>query len=312
MRIATASLVKSPIDRLTEWVAYHLNVGIDEMHLFFDDPDDPGIAALRDHPRVHCYPCDEAFWSARPVPGATQPPVVVEDKQHAALYFLMNGPELRADWLAHIDSDELIWAPGDVRAALERECGRAGVHLQLPPLEAVPPDLKMTDAFREVHLFKEQHANRVDLAKRLGARAPFRGGVYLRGHRKGKALVRVGAFTSMRAHGPTPSQLRAAEVRTTVSRKVRILHYDAGTFAEWRAKWGNRSAYRGGSRARRRQTERFDRIVARPRKRRRERGLRRLYRREYMLTGRDARILRAVGLLHRIEVDPDLFTMPTT
>ena len=206
MRVGTASLVRAPLDRLIEWVAYHLNSGIDEMHLFFDDPGDPGLDLFRDHPAVHCYACDEEFWKANIPPVRTEPAKKVQEKQFALLWVLLNRQVPDVDWLAHIDSDELIWAPGDLRPALQRELRLDVQQVQMMPAEAVPPRLQMTDPFREVRLFKEARKDRYALAKRLGVRHPFRGGVFFRGHRQGKPFVRVGRVRYMNAHGPGPGE----------------------------------------------------------------------------------------------------------
>ncbi len=309
MKVVTASLVRAPLARLQEWVAYHRNSGIDHMYLFFDDPTDPAAAILERQPGVTCYRCDDDFWRQHPFPGSTEPARLVPDKQAAVLAYLLRDAGLTADWLAHIDTDELIWAPGGVRGALERELGPAIDHLQLPPLEAVPPRPGMTDPFREVHLFKEHLPRRYATARRLGVRRPFRGKVYLRGHRRGKAIVRVGAVRTMRVHGPPPSQ---GAVRSAAAPSLRVLHFDAGGFRDWLAKWENREGYGGRlAPARRKQTVRFER-ADRGRGRRRRRRLRRLYRREYMLTERDARVLRALGLVRVINLDPSLFASAPT
>lgn len=311
MRVATATLTRAPLHRLTEWVAYHLAVGVDEIHLFFDDPQDPALDALAGDPRVFCHRCDERFWREHLPPGGSGAATLVPDRQAALLAHLLrevlpgrSGPD-RVDWLTHLDTDELMWAPQGVRAALEQELRDELDHLQLPPLEAVPPRMRMTDAFREVRLFKEHRKERYGVARRLGVTRPFRGRVFLRGHRKGKPIVRVGRVETMRVHGPGPTETQRLHLVTATARELRILHFDAGSFAEWRRKWEHRAAFGDRlSAARVRQTRRFERAARGPRRLRR---LRRLYRREYMLTPRDARILRALGLVHRIELDAALF-----
>lgn len=311
MRLATATLSNAPSDRVLEWVSYHLAVGVDEIHLFFDDPQDPAADLLASDPRVHCYRCDAAFWRRHPVPGGGAAAALVQDKQAAMLAYLLRqvlvdrSESQAVDWLAHLDTDELMWAPHGVRRALERELRGDIDHVQLPPLEAVPPRLRMTDAFREVSLFKVHRKQRYAWAQRLGVTRPFRGDVFLRGHRKGKPIVRVGRVHTMRVHGPSPGEAERCRLVSATARELRILHYDSGSFAEWQAKWQHRAGFGDRmSAARIRQTRRFERAAQGPHRRRR---LRRLYRREYMLTPWDTRVLRALGLVRRIEVDHSLF-----
>ncbi|MEI2716543.1 MAG: glycosyltransferase family 2 protein [Candidatus Nanopelagicales bacterium] len=316
MRIGTASLVRAPVEILTEWVAYHLNIGIDRMVIYFDDPEDPAIAALAGQPRVQAIPCDDNLWRESLRPGVTRLPELVPEKQHAIMWHLMNVmAPADLDWVAHIDSDELIWAPGDVRSALEQELVAGVSHVQMMPMEAVPPRLDSVDPFREFTLFKENRTDRIALAQRLGVRSPFRRGKYFRGHTKGKALVCLdGSVPYIRIHGPPPAMLEAATFTTVVARDLRVLHYDAGTYTGWLAKWSGREdrADMVGhtTKRRRRQTERFRRESARAQRRGKDRRLRQLFRDEYMLTPRDARILRVLGLARRVELDNRLFSLP--
>lgn len=108
--------------------------------------------------------------------------------------------------------------------------------------------------------------------------------------------------------------LEAATFTTVVARDLRVLHYDAGTYTGWLAKWSGREdrADMVGhtTKRRRRQTERFRRESARAQRRGKDRRLRQLFRDEYMLTPRDARILRVLGLARRVELDNRLFSLP--
>lgn len=308
MRVATATLVNAPLPRLLQFVAYHLNAGIDEMHLFFDNPQDPGYDALHAHPRVHCYRCDDEFWRATQAPLAQLPPTAVTKKQRALLWWVMHRVRPDADYLASIDQDELIWAKQGIRAALRRELVPGVRHLQLKPWEGVPPRLHMADPFAEITLFKEQRKELVPRAKRLGTKAPFRGRRLLRGHLRGKPIVTLdGSVPDIWVHGPSFRDARRWNVTMVKSTHLCVLHFDAGSFEQWRAKWDQRiddpQVHDRPSRARRRQAVRYERARAEDR-------LRRLYRREYMLSRRDATVLRGVGLVHKVVLDPRLFVLP--
>lgn len=310
MRFATASLVKAPPQVLVEWAAYHLNSGIDEMHIFFDDPQDPAIALLEPHPSITCYRCDAQFWRDLVEPMKREVPDVVPEKQHIMLRYLLGRTDLNIDWLAHIDSDELIWAPGDLRTALHQQCREGLDHVQMLPLEAVPPRPQMQDPFREVTVFKEHKPKEYVEARERGVTAPFRTGKLFRGHRRGKALVRFGAIKTMRVHGPTLGTLASGRIASETADDLWILHYDAGSFDEWFTKWQNFAVYGdhvGPMRIR--QSQRFAAAAALPKRRERMKALRQLYRREYMLRPQDEKILRELGLVRTVALDPDLFTL---
>ena len=223
---------------------------------------------------------------------------------------LLRQPPTDLDWVIHIDTDELLWAPGDLIKALRSDLTDDRVHVQFLPLEAVPPHLHMSDPFREVTSFKDGTVERAALAKKLRADSSFRGphDRFLRGHTKGKPAVQLGnAARRMGAHGPSRRHRRRKGIVTVYSRRIRILHYDAGTMAAWQEKFEARMHQtRGMSRQRRRQVQRFARAL----QSRKPKRLERLYRREYMLNDWDARVLRALGMVRTIRIPSAMFELP--
>lgn len=308
MRIGTVTLLRAPVERTLAWVAYHLNSGIDAMHLFFDDPADPAAELLDDVEQVQVHRCDDKFWSLWRRRGDGRPGTVPA-RQVTILRRLLREPPSGVDWLVHIDSDELLWSGGDLGGDLSRALDGPAAHVQFLPLEAVPPKPDMADPFREVRLFKEIAIDREEWARRLGADAPFRGHRFFRGHVRGKPAIRLdGSVPSMRIHGPSDRVRQRSGFTSEVADKVRLLHYDAGSFDDWRSKWEDRLLHPVGamSPARRRQERRFRRAARSPDLDR----LYGLYRREYMLRPWDARVLRALGMVRRIDIPAELFDMP--
>jgi hypothetical protein len=307
--VGSVTLLKAPVDQVAQWVGYHLNAGLTDMHLFFDDPADPAADALSGIPGIHTYRCDEAFWQRwSSLPDRSRPPRV-PGRQVAILRKILNNPEPPLDWLVHIDSDELLWSRGHLADDLVRDLSGEAAHVQFLPLEAVPADPRMKDAFLQVRLFKDPVMDRMDWARRLGVEAPFRGKRFLRGHVKGKPAVRLdGSVRQMRIHGPTDQARQKHPFESSTSERIRVLHYDAGSFDDWRRKWLERLAHPVGamSPARHRQESRFERAAASGNDRR----LMRLYQREYMLSPRDARILRVLGMVRKIEIPASAFALP--
>ena len=113
-KVCIVSMIKAPLGETISFVNYHLNLGIDGIILFLDDPEDPAAQALSDYVRVRVIKCDDAYWTAL----RTEWP---------------NAIQRRA---IHIDGDELLMPDGDfqsilaqqsvdvVRFAIKRSCFR--------------------------------------------------------------------------------------------------------------------------------------------------------------------------------------------
>ncbi len=61
VKIAIVSMVKAPLNELRVFVHYHLNIGIDEIILLFDDPQDPGLEAFSPISAVTHIACSEDY-----------------------------------------------------------------------------------------------------------------------------------------------------------------------------------------------------------------------------------------------------------
>ena len=61
-KVCVAAMVKAPLSELFGFVNFHLNLGVGRVMLFFDDPNDEGIAILASKPNVDCIPCDRDYW----------------------------------------------------------------------------------------------------------------------------------------------------------------------------------------------------------------------------------------------------------
>lgn len=291
--------------RLRQWIAYHLHAGIDRLHVFFDDPADAALSEVNGLPGVTAHACDADLWQQ--LTGSPQAPQSLNERQSLVATWTLSQVRGSADFLVHFDSDELLWAPQPLGAAVAQEFARSAVDwIRIPSLEAVPSGIKMADAFGEVRWFKEARPERYDEAKALGARKAFRGRHFFRGHTAGKALMRVGdQVPRLRSHAPAPSSVRELGLSSAQAEDLRILHYDSGTFGEWRAKWLQRSDIDAVMPGRRqRMLSRFARTLQSDDP---DLDQRRLYRREYCVAPEERRILKSLGLLRRIDIDASMF-----
>jgi hypothetical protein len=304
-RIATATTLKTSLQQSLEFAAYHHNLGVDEVILLFDDPADPAAEILSGKPGVTVIRCDNTHWS-RDL-GEKSRPEKVQQRQRANMNWLIRKRSSDLDWLVSIDSDELIWAPHGLHGTLPTEGADFSV-LQLMPLEAVPASPTSTDPFREVSLFRAHRPERYETAHRLHVDSGFAGpDEFLRGHIQGKPAIRLdGTVTEVRIHravGKDPERFRKGR-----SSGMRVLHFDSGSLDQWKSKWRNRQEFSRprSDKHRTEQWDEFERLDSQGD----EAGLERLYRDYFMLPKKEIPILRALGLLKRVRLDPTWFDWP--
>jgi hypothetical protein len=96
--------VMEPRALLLSNVAYHLATGAAEVHVYFDDPDDPLCDEVAALPGVVATRCDAWHWR-RTAPIRARPDTI---RRRQALN--ANHAQRRAgvDWLIHIDADEFL------------------------------------------------------------------------------------------------------------------------------------------------------------------------------------------------------------
>lgn len=85
-------------------LGWHLGTGAAEIHVYFDDPDDPAAALADTLPRVRAIRCDAAHW-AEVAPAAKRPPSHRRRQVLNANHALARSA---ADWLIHLDADEFL------------------------------------------------------------------------------------------------------------------------------------------------------------------------------------------------------------
>lgn len=228
-KICLVATVKAPLDETLMFVNYHLNLGIDDLIIFFDDPNDAAIAALAGTSRVTAIACTPQHWEAVNIrPGAA-----IEDRQIAnANMALAMARKRGAAWIIHIDNDELIFPDGDLKAILSA-AGPDVVAFEL--FEAVPEQLRYAEPFSATLFRKNVRRRRERLAKLMGIReAFFEGGRYLRGHIASKRAVRVtGNVASLGIHRPIAAGPALGDRALPA---LRLLHFDCIGLELWERK----------------------------------------------------------------------------
>jgi len=319
-RICTATTLDCKLDVLTAWISYHLAIGIDHMFIFFDDPSHPGIDMYQDHSAITAVRCDADYW-----PGGQRKRerLTLHERQwYNANKALEWARERGFDWIIHIDSDELLYYPGDLRSALESLPDRIEV-VRFRVYEAIPEALHCDHPFASIRYFRvgplrptrktlpqtvrgwgsvclrlASYYMRLAIAKLIcpSARGPF-----LRGHVGGKSAVRVSApVQGMGVHVPAPPP--GHRYIDFFLPGAAVLHFDCSDFDSWLAKWEARAQEKNVPRnrdpKRRKQLARF----IETREREGLAGLERLYLREYALCPWECLVLRWLGLVRWLPI----------
>ncbi len=231
------AIMNEPLAEVLRFAAWYIASGAEELVICFDNPEDPAIALLADHPRITPVPCSPAFWADLGL-GAGDAFVT---RQNAALTWIYQ--QIAEGWLLNVDADEFLFFEG-------RSIGAA--------LAAVPPEalsVRITTAERILTpsepaqtLFRRP----MDYATRkavYGADAelfgPRRAGLV--GHPQGKSAVRAGV-SGLRLRQHWPRWERGEEPQEQIldhKDGAHLLHMIGADYAIWRGKLEWRCKSRG-------------------------------------------------------------------
>jgi len=304
VRIATVSTVRTSPKNLRQFVNYHLNSGIDRVFLFFDYPEDGYPVEFEWDDRLTCVKCDDAYWAS----GSVVDHSTIETRQvHNASNALAWAREEGIDWIVHIDSDELLFAPYGLVRLLD-SVGPDTDAITFPTLEAIPSPMYGTHYFEGATYFKDTES-RVPFARQtaeLILPRAWRYG-YFRGHTVGKTAVRVRSqYSGLEIHLPIDQEGR--QVPAERSAQGFVLHFDCCTLEDWILKWKRRYDGTGAAAKilshRRRQFASFVDAY--------ENGsyssLLREYKRQCYATRYEWACLRTLGLLRKIDLGAKAFS----
>ncbi|MFK7838592.1 MAG: glycosyltransferase family 2 protein [Sulfitobacter sp.] len=104
--LIVGAVMRETLGTTLAFVSWYLREGADRVVICFDDPDDPAIAVLQDHPSVVCLPCTVGFWRGVGVAASARFP----KRQNRAMQFIYES--LRGGWFLNVDGDELIYLKG--------------------------------------------------------------------------------------------------------------------------------------------------------------------------------------------------------
>ncbi|MDO5621379.1 MAG: glycosyltransferase family 2 protein [Paracoccus sp. (in: a-proteobacteria)] len=239
-KLTVVALCCETVEVINHFVSRQLALGAGRMVLYFDDPADPVPQMLQGHDRVICRSCDDAFWfDLCPDTGR---PIHLEMRQKNCFNHAYAGIEA-GNWVGFCDADELF-VPDTSFDALFEEASPDIAQLTAATWEAVWTDLEQIDqSFSASHARRKLHNERVR-QQVLHHHSPlFRilSDSGLVGHWAGKKLVRSG-IPQFRA-GIHHHRHRVDGELLTLSASnsgLKLLHYDAVSFAAWQRKHGRR------------------------------------------------------------------------
>src|SRR5579863_8930815 len=149
LKVCIISTIRAPLRETMYFVNYHLNLGIDQIILFFDDPKDPAAEALSNYVRVRTIRCDSAYWAALRL----EAPALVGQRQVMNVNYGMKlAGQIGFDWAIHIDGDELLMADGEIGNILAQQSVDV---VRFAMKEAVSEKDRYDNVF-EATLFKER------------------------------------------------------------------------------------------------------------------------------------------------------------
>ena len=121
--IAISTTVRADESIITQFLEYHLAIGIDHIYIFLDDPlYNLPVSQYSDHQKVTFIQCDEQYWSFENTirfddTRNNEKPLGIEQRQFSNYAYARELTE--CDWIANIDIDEFIYSPYQLKTFLK-------------------------------------------------------------------------------------------------------------------------------------------------------------------------------------------------
>jgi hypothetical protein len=223
--LASVSTVKDSLPNVERFVARNLGSGIDHMVVFLDADQPDVLAHLAGHPQVTVVEAaDDRWWHGARPDGLNR-------RQHYnanVVKALLTRAEW-AEWLFHIDSDEVVHVDRDRLEQLPAETGI--VHLA--PLELVSRDEGAAPTLYKRLLSDDE----LVLLKALGVVHRAANEEYFHGHVGGKSGLRPSLDVYSGIHKPTDD--RRETLPGLSAPWLRVLHLESPSKEAFVRKWRN-------------------------------------------------------------------------
>ncbi len=230
-----AAILNEGLADTMRFAAWYLAEGAHSVLLFFDNPRDPAIGILGDHPRIECVPCTPDFWESIGI----RPDARFVKRQNAALTHAYRNTE--EPWFLNVDADEFLHVQGRSIGALLGEQDASVEAVRVETAEAVGAPSRTRAQFR---LPMARDAARRVYGENAHLFGPRRMGLI--GHPQGKSATRTGIRgAQVRQHWVERRREIVNERQVGRAEGCYLLHMIGLDYATWRAKLDWRSASRG-------------------------------------------------------------------
>lgn len=219
----TASTVKDTLPHVQRFVAGNLAGGVDHLFVFLDAADAEVRGYLDAHPRVTCVRTDASWWH-----GDRPQQLNVRQRINANLTRALLSAFDWAEWVFHIDADEIVQLDREVLARVPAQT-RA---VRLAPLEAVSRKHWDGDPTWFKRLLGKDD---LTLLHTLGAVDRPSNGAYFHGHVDGKSGIRPALDLWLTLHHVVDRDRN--QVEPFRDEALRLLHYESFSGEEFVRKW---------------------------------------------------------------------------
>ncbi len=219
----TASTVKDTLPNVQRFVAGNLAGGVDHMVVFLDAADPEVRGFLDEHPHVTCIRTDKTWWN-----GLRPEHLNARQRINANLVKALLSLFDWAEWVFHIDADEIVQIDRDVLAGVPADTQV----VKLAPLEAVSRKHWDGDPTWFKRLLGKDD---LTLLQTLGVIDKPANGAYFHGHVDGKSGVRPGLDVWLTLHNGVDAEGR--EIEPFADDRLRLLHYESFSGEDFVRKW---------------------------------------------------------------------------
>ncbi|NNH76601.1 glycosyltransferase family 2 protein [Acinetobacter sp. ANC 5380] len=232
-------------ENINIFLDHHLGLGVDNIYLFLDSPDDFNPENfLKKNDRVKIFKCDKEFWEQRKHfeclrYSRGERPDLVEYRQYHNMLHAHSICD--SEWLLMMDIDELLYSKLKVSKILNKYPNNI-FSVLIKPLEVVYCD-KIPKNFKEVFstkYFKEYKLKNIEEWDKIYYKPEIKHKSGFFGHITGKTFFRTGfpiKAPSCHLSKPYENDLGLA----FIDENMYVMHFESQTFEQFSQKIKNRA-----------------------------------------------------------------------
>lgn len=292
---SVVATVREPLMLVKAFVAQHLSLGAERIHLFFDDPLDTAADVLEGTDRVSVVRCDRGHWQG--LGGKRPSDHRVRQIRNANWVY----KQCNSTWLCHIDADEFLVSKHEIGRALAFY-GSGSAAVRVWPAERVYLGQYDDEKIEFDGYFKLPALRKARIGKRLFGSIGSAFGNGFQGHSVGKLFTRTGQpDVRLKLHS-VEEKGHKVKGRSLEGDEILLAHCFPLDFTYWKnnydRKINNRKYYGSLDKLSRDRLDIYEEAAKEG-----DAGLMRLFRQLTVLEARQEMMLRDQKLLSRIDLD---------